>query len=178
MPLSDPAAREPIHTRRIEINGYRRADGLFDIEATLDDTKSYPFETRDRGRLVPGDRIHGMAMRMTVDSDYRIHAVEAVMDDTPYGVCPAVAPNFGRLAGLSIARGFLKAASERIGGAQGCTHLRELLAQMATAAFQTIAPLKAKVDDTGLARSLLNTCHAYAEDGDLVRRRWPDLAKR
>ena len=27
MPLSQPAERERLHTRAIEINGYRRADG-------------------------------------------------------------------------------------------------------------------------------------------------------
>ena len=41
MPLSPPAARDPLHTRRIEINGYRRADGLFDIEGRLTDTKPF-----------------------------------------------------------------------------------------------------------------------------------------
>ena len=37
MPLSQPAERERLHTRAIEINGYRRADGAYDIEAHLTD---------------------------------------------------------------------------------------------------------------------------------------------
>ena len=34
MPLTEPAKRERLHTRSIEINGYRRADGHYDIEVT------------------------------------------------------------------------------------------------------------------------------------------------
>ena len=49
MPLTPPAARETLHTRRIEINGYRRADGLFDIEAHLTDRKSFGQTNYDRG---------------------------------------------------------------------------------------------------------------------------------
>ena len=41
MPLSEPTAREPLHRRTIDMVGYRRADGLFDIEAHLIDTKTY-----------------------------------------------------------------------------------------------------------------------------------------
>ena len=43
MPLPDPVPREPLHTRRVECRGYRRADGLWDIEGHLVDTKAYPF---------------------------------------------------------------------------------------------------------------------------------------
>lgn len=41
MPLKQPAERERLHTRAIEINGYRRADGRYDIEAHLTDSKSF-----------------------------------------------------------------------------------------------------------------------------------------
>ncbi|RDJ93830.1 DUF2889 domain-containing protein, partial [Lacticaseibacillus rhamnosus] len=49
-----------------------------------------------------------------------------------------------RLAGLQIKPGFLKEAARRVGGTLGCTHLRELLQQMATTAYQTIDPARAK----------------------------------
>jgi hypothetical protein len=175
MPLSPAVDREPIHHREITLRGYRRADGLFDIEAELGDTKSYAFTTEERGQINPGERIHGMSMRLTVDENYLIVGCEADMRDTPYGICPTAAPNFARLAGLSIGRGFIKAANERIGGTEGCTHLRELLAQMATVAFQTIAPLKMKIDGESIVSTVLNTCLAHAADGSLVKRRWPAL---
>ena len=35
MPLTPPVPRERLHTRNIVCDGYRRGDGLFDIEARL-----------------------------------------------------------------------------------------------------------------------------------------------
>ena len=85
-----------------------------------------------------------MWLRLTVDDERRIVACEAASDHTPYAICPAAAPNFARLAGLQIKPGFLKEAARRVGGTLGCTHLRELLQQMATTAYQTIDPARAK----------------------------------
>ena len=46
MPLSAPAAREPLHRRQIDITGYIRDDGLWDIEGHLLDTKAYDTDSR------------------------------------------------------------------------------------------------------------------------------------
>jgi hypothetical protein len=116
MPLSPPQERELLHSRDIVLRGYRRADGLYDIEAQLTDTKSYGSANRDRGYIHAGEPIHGMWLRLTVDEERLIVACEAVSDHTPYAVCPSAAPNFARLAGLRIKPGFLKEAAKRIGG--------------------------------------------------------------
>jgi hypothetical protein len=178
MPLSKPVARELLHTRDIRVQGFRRADGLFDIEAQLTDRRNYPFATPDRGTIPVGDALHGMWMRMTVNSAMLIVECAASTDFGPFFQCPTGAESFAGLAGLTIRSGFLKAANERVGGTAGCTHLRELLQQMATVAFQTTAVAREKSadpqSDAGAAR-LLNTCHAYASDGPVVRRRWPAL---
>ncbi len=175
MPLSPAQQRKPIHTRRIVLNGYQRDDGLYDIEANLTDTKAYAFDADERGRMEAGEPLHGMSMRMTVDEDLLIVGFEAVTDYSPYGVCPAVATNFARLVGIQIRPGFLRAAAERVGGTHGCTHLRELLQQMATVAFQTIQPLRARREISAGKPALLNTCHAYASTSPVVLRRWPDF---
>lgn len=183
MPLSPPADRELLHTRAIELHGYRRADGLYDIEARLTDTKSYAFSNSDRGRIEPGTPLHGMLARMTVSEDMVITAFEAVTEYGPYAICPAAAPNFARLAGLKIGRGFIKAANERVGGVHGCTHLRELLGQMGTVAFQTLYAVRSKTPpapdaapnavETASRPMMLGTCLAYAPDSPVVRRQWP-----
>lgn len=196
MPLSQPAERELLHSRDIEIRGYRRADGLYDIEAQLTDTKSQGFANRDRGYIEAGEPVHGMWLRLTVDEEKTIIASEAASDYTPYAICPAAAPNFARLAGLRIKPGFLKEAVKRVGGTIGCTHLRELLQQMATTVFQTIDPARARRDvaadgdvekrgsdrfDARIAArmggppAILNTCIAYGTDSPVVQRRWPHL---
>jgi len=189
MPLSEPVAREPLHHRDIELRGYRRSDGLFDIEATLTDTKTYSFSNFDRGQIEPGVPLHRMLARMTLDTEMVIIAFEAVTEFGPYAICPTAAPNFARLAGLKIGRGFLKAANERIGGIHGCTHLRELLGQMGTVAFQTLYAVRVKretapnaeatADQPTLAKSskpmVLGTCLAYAPDSPVVARQWPEF---
>jgi hypothetical protein len=197
MPLSQPVERERLHARAIEINGYRRTDGHFDIEAHLTDRKSFRQTNFDRGYIEAGDPVHDMWLRLTVDEKMVIQGVEAVSDKTPYAACPAAAPNFVRLQGMTIKAGFLREATHAVGGTVGCTHLRELLQQLATTAFQTINPAKVRRDmaaaglpdekrgsdafDTritekwGGGNKMLNTCLAYDEKGPLVKRRWPGL---
>lgn len=179
MPLSQPKPREKLHTRTIVIEGYRREDGLFDIEASLADTKTYAFANEDRGEIRPGEKLHGMLMRLTVDEDLLVHACEAVTEFGPYAICPAITPNFARLAGLRIGPGWNRAVKERVGGVKGCTHLVELLSQMATVAFQTLSVVRrARPADPSRPPALIDTCHAYASDGALVARRWPAFSTR
>ena len=120
MPLSTPADREPMHRRTIDMRGYRRADGLFDIEGHLLDTKAYGFDNEEKGWLEPGTPLHGMWIRLTIDEDLLIRECEAASDHTPYAICPQAAPNFARLAGLKIGPGFNRAVQERVGGVLGC----------------------------------------------------------
>lgn len=176
MPLSPPAGREPIHCRQIECRGYRRADGLWDIEGHLVDTKSYAFMNRHRGEVTAGEPVHEMWLRLTVDDDLRVHAAEAATDAGPYRVCPDITPRFGELAGLTIGPGWRKAIRERLGGTKGCTHLVELLGPIATTAFQTIQPRRQWRDAEAGAQhrpSFLDSCHAYRSDGEVVREQYP-----
>jgi len=191
MPLSEPVPREPLHLRDIELRGYRREDGLFDIEARLTDTKTYAFSNSDRGQINPGVPLHRMLARMTLNTEMVIMAFEAVTEFGPYAICPTAAPNFARLAGLKIGRGFLKAANERVGGVHGCTHLRELLGQMGTVAFQTLFAVRIKREAAPNAVAstdqpaptaekpsrpmMLGTCLAYAPDSPVVARQWPQF---
>jgi hypothetical protein len=172
MPLSAPTTREKLHTRTIVIDGYMRADGLFDIEARLTDVKTAAFSNHDRGVIEAGEPLHGMAMRMTIDAERNITSCEASTDYAPYAVCPQAAPNFSRLAGLQIKPGFLRDATARVAGVEGCTHLRELLQQMATTAYQTLYS-KAARKRSGLGESnkaLIGSCLAYAPDSPVVQR--------
>src|ERR1700681_1280884 len=102
MPLPPPQPREAIHTRAIEINGYRRVDGLYDIEAHLSDTKSFGQTNFDRGFIAAGEPVHDMWLRLTLDDTMHIVEAAASSDKTPYVMCPHAAANFSRLAGLQI----------------------------------------------------------------------------
>lgn len=178
MPFPEPAAREAVHRREVVCRGYRRRDGLWDIEGHLVDTKDYDFRSRFRGEVPAGDPVHDMWIRLTVDSDLVVREVHVAVHRSPYPLCPAVLPNFQRLKGLPIAKGWRRAARERLGGVNGCTHLVEMLAPLATAAFQTVYPLRADsrggpAEEPGGRPMLLNTCHAYAETSPVVRELYP-----
>ena len=174
MPLSAPAARNKLHHRRIDVQGFERADGQFDIEAELMDTKTYEFHTGNRPMKM-GDALHHMRARLTVTEDLLITAAEAVTEAGPYHICDGGAASFAKLTGLQIKAGFLKAANERIGGINGCTHIREFLQQMATVAFQTTYPARAaRAEDVQRSSTrLLNTCFAFDSKGSVVKERWP-----
>jgi len=186
MPLSNAAPRELLHQREIQVRGYRRADGLFDVEGHLTDTKPFTIDS-DRGRLPPGTPLHGMWMRLTVDADMNIVASEACTEFGPFSTCAGGAGSYARLVGLTIKPGFLRAANERMGGRAGCTHIREMLQQMATTAFQAMWAVRSRRDaarKSGAGQSdnksddsiaLINTCYAYASDGPVVQTRWPHL---
>ncbi len=190
MPLSSAVAREHIHTRQVHCQGFRRGDGLWDIEGHITDVKTYGFGNRERGEVAPGSPIHDMSIRLTIDDTLTIHAVEAVTDASPYRICPDVTPNFQRLVGLRIGPGFRKQVRDRLGGTEGCTHLVELLGPVGTTAFQTVMPLiqrdlykrsKADAADAATPRerpTLLNSCYAFSDERDVVARQWPEFAKK
>lgn len=179
MPLSTPAPRKLKHTRAVTCCGYRRDDDLWDIEGHLVDTKTFDIPNMERGAdgvLLAGDPLHEMWIRLTVDLDLVIHAVEVVTDWGPYQGCPTITPNFQSLKGLQIRAGFTQRTRELLGGTRGCTHLVELLGPVATTAFQTIygAREKAKpAGSDGKRPGLIDSCHMYASDGALVKKRWP-----
>ncbi|HLF58593.1 MAG TPA: DUF2889 domain-containing protein [Alphaproteobacteria bacterium] len=179
MTLTTPAPREALHDRHIGCRGFRRADGLWDIEAHLVDTKTYAFPNTERGRIGAGEPVHEMWIRVTVDDDFVVKAVEAAMDATPYRVCPEITPAYAILVGHKIGPGWSGTVRRLLGGTKGCRHLLELLAPVATVAFQTIAPLRERVArDTADAEAKpphLDSCHALASDGAVVKRHYPNF---
>lgn len=179
MPLSVAGPRRLIHMRDIKVSGYVREDGQIEVEARMSDVKSYSMPNHDRQMIAAGEPLHDMWIRLSLIADsMEITACEARMDATPYAICPQTAPKMERLVGLKIGKGFLRAAATRVGGVEGCTHLRELLQPLATVAYQTRYSLlthelegKAKEETASAPEAgLLNSCHAYAEDGPVVAR--------
>ena len=67
------------HTRTITCKGYRRKDGLWDIEAHMTDIKTFSFENRDRGGIQAGEPVHEMWCA-SPGPDFVIHDLEAVTD--------------------------------------------------------------------------------------------------
>lgn len=178
MPLPPSDSREELHIRQIDMRGYRRPDGLFEIDGRVNDRKTYLFNPVSGGRLVkPGDFIHDMWVRLVVDLDLVVIDVQAVSDSTPYRECVQAGPTLKKIIGARIQAGWSREVKKRLGGAASCTHLMELLIPMATAAYQTIGAAKPERTDERDAsgRPLkIDTCFAYAGESEVVARRWPE----
>lgn len=187
--LPDPTEREALHTRRYDFRGFRRADGLFDIEGRMVDTKDYAFPNDWRGEVRPGEPLHDMIIRLTIDDAFLVHDIAVVTAASPYSICPDVTPHFDAVKGMSVSKGWSRGLIGAFGGAHGCTHHLEMLRAMGTVAFQTIFGWKEKRKrDSGGAKSagpatsvpgkrpaFLDTCHALASDSEIVERYWPQF---
>lgn len=186
--LPVPAAREPLHTRRYDFRGFRRADGLFDIEGRMVDTKDYAFPNEWRGLVEPGDPVHDMQIRLTLDDHFTVMDIAVVTAASPFAICADITPAFDALKGATVAKGWSRILRNSFSGAHGCTHHVEMLRAMGTVAFQTIYGYREKAKrDAGLSETdgppadstpgkrpgFLDTCHALASDGEVVRTHWP-----
>ena len=169
--LSIPQPRKHLHQRAITLNGFAREDGLWDIEARLVDTKSHTFTTGNI-HWAPGQAIHDMSIRLTVNAELEIKEVEVSMDKHPNPECLEVIPPMDELIGSKLGKGWRKTIDLHLGGLKGCTHLRELLVNMATAAFQAVPGALFNPDD-GRPPLYLGACKSWDFDGPAVLRHYP-----
>ena len=173
--LEATIAREPLHRRRIEIQGYKRADGLYDIEGHLVDTKPYDFRLA-AGVRPANEAIHSMWLRITVDRTLTIVDAAAAMAAMPYvGYCNTIEPAYRKLIGLAIRPGYHNKLKELLGGIRGCTHITELAGALATAAFQTMAGQR--LQDPAAKPFQLDRCHALDATQPAVARYYPKWYK-
>jgi len=180
MPLPISAVeRELTHTRRVRYEGYKRADGLWDIEAHLTDVKNHDF-TLKTGVRRAGLPVHDMTVRVTIDRKFNVVDAVAVSDAVPYpGGCEAAAPEYAKLVGLNLLKKFRDGLKERLGGVLGCTHITEMLAALPTAAIQTFAGEMREDRPGGRKPFQLDHCLAMDTAGETVRKWYPQwyLAK-
>jgi hypothetical protein len=165
--------RELVHTRRVRYEGYKRADGLWDIEAHLTDIKNHDYHLKTGVRRA-GQPVHSMWLRLTIDRKFNIVEVAASSDAVPYpGGCEAIVPAYRALVGLNLVRHFRMKANELLGGVRGCTHLTEMLAGMPTAAIQSFAGEMKEDQDDGTKPFQLDQCHALETSTETVRMWYP-----
>ncbi len=172
MPLPTPSPRTRLHTRRVSYEGFRRDDGLFDLEGHLTDVKDHDYALLT-GLRPAGVAVHDMWVRVTVGSDYIIQSIEVRTDGMPYETCDRIEPAYAKLAGASLLHGFRKTLYDAMGGVRGCSHVTELLAHAPTAAIQMFAGLRREIEPGGDKPFQLDRCHALETTTDTVRRYYP-----
>ena len=174
MPLPpSKATRQKKHTRNITIEGFQRDDGLWELEGTVTDVKT--FDAKNAFRMRPaGDYHHKMHVRLVVDMNSNVLDVEAASDANPHEAqCRIGVPDYTRLVGLNLKRGFRKGVKERMGGTQGCTHINELLGVMPTGFFQSVAGTVETLGDEKRMAMVFDTCTAWNRSGNVVKQHFP-----
>jgi hypothetical protein len=187
----EPPELEVLHDREYRIRAYRKADDLLMIRAAVRDQKPPGLYLE-----VDPDPLTVHHMQIEVDVAFpslEIVRAEVTFESHPHDSCTGITTHYEKLVGLSIARGFTHEVRALFGGPRGCTHTTALLQAMAPVAVQCFWSMQAStarrgaadgaaegVDDPdGNGRSRpgrdlwamnLNTCHVWADDGELVGR--------
>ncbi|PIT79696.1 DUF2889 domain-containing protein [Limnohabitans sp. JirII-31] len=176
MPLPASQPRTLAHTRQVSYQGFRRDDGLWDIEGHLCDTKPQAFHIQGEGTWQADEPIHDMRIRVTVNAQLVIQEIAVAMDSVPHGECPPAQEPMQQMVGCTMGAGWRRAIDERLGNAKGCTHLRELLFNMATAAFQTITSNFGQTQPD-VPPPHLGRCLSWGFESPLVARQYPMFFK-
>ena len=180
-PMDAPpvAGRTLKHRRSFCYEVYEREDGLWDVEAQMQDRKAYPF-TIASGLLDTAEPLHSMILRVTVDGLFNIVDVRVNTVAAPYLVqCQTIIPDYSKMIGLNLVRGFRQAMRERFAGTAGCTHITELASSLPTVAIQGMgvelaARYRDSVGEHNAGRPLqLDRCHALTEGAEAVRLYYP-----
>ncbi|MEE9912327.1 MAG: DUF2889 domain-containing protein [Deltaproteobacteria bacterium] len=164
-----------LHTRTIEISTYAFDENKIIVEGSLKDDR-FQDTHAITGETFPRGVIHHMAVRLLINcSNFVIEDIDVALISVPREICRETAECLAPIKGLTITRGFTSKVKKLAGGSRGCTHVLELLLAMAPAAVQGFAahqsqkPSESNSDHAKfILKYLLNTCHAWREDGPFV----------
>lgn len=173
--MQDIQKGKKVHSRNISVTTYNYDEQRILVEGFLKDDrfqKSY----MSTGETFPKGVVHHMAIRLLVNcSNLMIEDIDVDLISVPRDVCRETIDCLSPIKGLTITKGFTSKVKKLAGGTQGCTHLVELLLAMAPAAIQGYASHQAKKPVSAnpahikmYYQFLLNTCHAWREDGPFV----------
>jgi hypothetical protein len=164
-----------LHSRNIEITTYDYDEQRIIVEGFLQDDRFQETHLAT-GETFPSGVIHHLAIRLLVNcSNLMIEDVDLEMMSVPRKVCREAIDCLSAIKGLTITKGFTTKVKKLAGGNKGCTHLVELILAMAPAAFQGFGSHQSRKPSVlnpdqikMISQYLVNTCHAWREDGPLV----------
>jgi hypothetical protein len=168
---------EKLHTRNIEVTTYHYDEQRMIVEGILKDERFSETHIMT-GEKFPSGVMHHMTILLLINcSNLLIEDVDVSLMSVPREVCRETIGCLASIKGLSIVRGFTSKVKAIAGGQKGCAHLVELLLAMAPAAIQGYGAYREKkptVSDPNSTKMMLqflvNTCHAWREDGPLVEK--------
>lgn len=169
------------HRRTLTVESFECDDGSTDLELRLVDQKCFGFVDRERGRLEPGEPVHAINVRISVNQDLEVLNIETDLEAMPFAFCQGGDANASKLIGSRLDRGWRRSVREAMGSTKGCTHLSELLALAPTVAFQTKAIRHEHADrpigddDAHHAGPpfFIGGCHSWAIDSPVTAEYFP-----
>ena len=141
------------------------------------------FVVASQPRGLPGDRRRQLKGKQLGDR-LRIVAIDSAMHSAPLGECQQAKAPLQRLVGRQLGRGWRRALDEAMGGTTGCTHLRELLFNLATGAFQALPAVRDQrrrergeppIDGDTMPH-FIDGCMTWRRTGPAVHRLFPQWA--
>lgn len=171
--------REELHFRRIDMRGYRRGDGLFEVEGRVTDRKPHEFTAAGGGPAIPPhEPLHDMGVRLIFDEAMIVRDVQTFTRVAPYTPCQDGGKALQLMKGVRIGPGWGSEVRSRLSGPRSCTHLMELLLPMATAAIQAMSAVR-KGEPNPIGKSgrpwQIDSCYAYDAGREVVLQRWPQF---
>ncbi len=169
----------PVYRRRIDVTSVQVDPCHLQVTGHLRDTAPVPESQGGDGHAT--FTVHEMSLSLLIrTSDLVVEDATADMSTFPHAECPLIAPHYAVLRGLSITKGFSRELNERLGGAAGCSHLKEIARNIAPVVIQSMTisrtphtrPVGTTHTDgtptpTGPA---VGSCHVWKEEGVAVRK--------
>lgn len=170
-------AGDRAHQRTITVTTYQAGPGKAVVEGRLVDRR-FSESFLLSGEKKPAGDFHDMIVRFLVDAPgMTIEDVEVEFVEVPRHECTGLHDSLSVIKGVRISRGFTQKMKFLLGGTKSCSHLRELAEAMGPAVIQgvysivagTLSELGVLMADPQtrqvLAKSVVNTCHVWREDG-------------
>jgi hypothetical protein len=183
--MSHDDAREHMLTRQITCKAYRLKDGLWEIEGKVCDEVAHEIVFRSQPPLKAGEIMHLMMLTLIIDIDYTIQAARAKTSTAPYSECGETDAAYRKLIGLRIGPGFAQKVRKLLGGNLACTHITNLIREIANTYIQAAWPDRVAHQWTLSADprdwpdqqvlGLVNQCHAWRQGGEALRNEFPEL---
>ena len=166
-----------LHKRNIAVTTYNYDEQRMIVEGILKDDRLHEYHMIT-GEIKPRGVIHYMSISLLVNcSNLSIEDVDVDLMSVPEKECMETITCLDSIKGLTITRGFTAKVKKIAGGKKGCTHLMELLLVMAPAAIQGLIAYRAQKASAfnhdrakRAVEYLIDTCHAWSEDGPFVKR--------
>jgi hypothetical protein len=169
-----------LHDRTYRVRSYQDGPGRLLVRGMVRDRKPAGLYFEDDPTPMT---IHHMVVDLVVVyPSLEIVDAKAVFETHPHAACPRIEEHYGKLVGLSIARGYTHRVRELFGGPRGCAHTTALLQAMAPVAIQSMWSVQALDGSVRLTsprartpeerraalRFNLDSCHVWASDGEFA----------